>query len=203
MLEQLLISGKLGDGCLVRVSETSGTTIKFNTVAMNYLVHKKLQLELNGIGTSNITYGTSGYKKGKLIPRFSSHVDERITKVYEMSKLECINKLNKIGLIYLFLDDGSLHKHKYFGNIYCNTFTDEEIEALRNKIDNFYPQSKTSKLYDRKKDGRVYPYVSIHKASMLEFLKDIQEFVIKYEISDMFYKAGLPSTTISNESTPK
>ena len=32
---------------------------------------------------------------------------------------------------------------------------------------------------------------------MFDFLKDIQDFVIKYDIQDMFYKANIPSTTIS------
>jgi hypothetical protein len=40
-------------------------------------------------------------------------------------------------------------------------------------------------------------YVTIHKITMLEFLKDLQEFVINNDIKTMFYKADLPSTTIS------
>lgn len=197
MVEQLLYSGKLGDGCIVRQSPTSNASILFNTINMDYLVHKKCILEQNDISTSHITYGTSGYKKGRLIPRFSSRVDERITKVANMSKLECIKALDKQGLIYLFLDDGSLHKHKLFGNIYCNSFNDEEIQALIDKIYELYPGTRCSKLYDRKKDGRVYPYISIKKVTMFDFLIDIRKFVEKYDIQDMFYKAGIPSTTIS------
>jgi len=197
MIEQLLISGKLGDGCLVRRNENSNAFIMFNSTTMDYLIHKKVELEKAGIGTTRITYGTSGYIKNKKIPKFTTRVDKRITKVYDMSKLECIKNLDKIGLIYLFLDDGSLHKKKLFGNIYCNTFNDIEVSELINKINYYYPLANAKKLYDRKKDGRCYPYIIIHKLGMLEFLKDIQEFVIKYDINDMFYKAGLPSTTIS------
>lgn len=197
MLEQLLYSGKLGDGCLIKQSKTSNAIITFNTICIDYLIHKKCILEQNNITTSHITYGLSGYKKGRKIPRFSSRVDERITRVYDMTKLECIKSLDKQGLIYLFLDDGSLHKTKLFGNIYCNSFNEEEVKALINKIFELYPGVRCSKLIDRKKDGREYPYVSIKKATMFDFLKDIQDFVIKYDIQDMFYKANIPSTTIS------
>lgn len=203
MIEQLLISGKLGDGCIVRKSSTAKAIIMFNTISMDYLIHKKVILEKNGIGTSNIHYGMSGYKKGRKIPRFSSHVDTRITKVSEMSILECINKLDKIGLIYLFLDDGSLHQKRRFGNLYCNSFKEDEVEALIQKIWELYPIKRCSKLFDKKKDGRVYPYITIKRDTMEAFLIDLQNFLNKYEIKDMFYKAGLPSTTISDESTFK
>ena len=203
MLEQLLISGKLGDGCLVKQSDASNAIIMFNTICYDYLIHKKVILEKNNIRTSRITYGKSGYKKDRKIPRFSSFVDPRITKVYDTSVLDCIKALNKIGLMYLFLDDGSLHKKKRFGNIYCNTFTEEEVEALVAKIWELYPIKRCSKLFDRKKDGRVYPYVSIKRDTMEAILLDLQKFVKEYDIKDMFYKAGLPSTTISEESTLK
>ena len=42
MLEQLLYSGKLGDGCLVKQSKTSNATITFNTICIDYLIHKIL-----------------------------------------------------------------------------------------------------------------------------------------------------------------
>lgn len=38
---------------------------------------------------------------------------------------------------------------------------------------------------------------------MLEFLKDVKNLLIKYDIKDMFYKAEIPSTTIPKGSTLK
>ena len=201
MLEQLLYSGKLGDGCLVHRAKTS--VIKFSSKCLNYLIHKKVILESNYIKTSSITYGKSGYTGKYNIAKFSSYSDLKIERVYNMTKVECIKSLDKIGLIYLFLDDGSLHKSAKFGNIYCNSFTDEEVEALIDKIWELYPIKRCSKLYDKKKDGRCYPYIYISKFTMKLFLKDISEFVTKYNITDMFYKADLPSTTIPDGSTSK
>lgn len=201
MLEQLLYSGKLGDGCLVHRAKTS--VIIFSSKCLNYLVHKKLILEINGIRTSNITYGKSGYTGRYDIARFSSYSDLRIENVYDMSKCTCIKNLNKLGLIYLFLDDGSLHKKAKTGHIYCNSFTDEEVEVLIDKIWELYPIKRCSKLYDKKKDGRCYPYIYISKYTMKEFVKDVAKFVTYYNITDMFYKADLPSTTIPNGSTSK
>ena len=199
MLKQLLLSAKLGDGCYIK--QRVNASLSFNSVALNYLIHKKIILEKNGINTSHLSYGYSGYKLKKKIPRFYTKVDERLTEIYNMSKLECIQQLNKIGLIYLYLDDGSIHKRNGTGHIYCNSFSIEETETLINKIYELYPIKRASINYDRKKDGRCYPYVYIPKIVMIDFVKDVKNFLNKYDINDMLYKTVIPSTTIPKGST--
>lgn len=197
MVEQIILSGKLGDGCLVKYCKNA--IIRFNSIHLNYLIFKKIQLEMGGIRTTDISFGISGYNRQRKIPKFSSHVDERITKAYYMSKKECIENLDIIGIIMLFLDDGSYHKRAGTGNLYVNTFTLEELNALIDKIYEYYPQKKCSIYHDNKKDGRSYPYLYIPKTVMENFKKDIAMFVKTYNIPEMFYKAGLPSTTIRKE----
>lgn len=201
MLKQLLLSAKLGDGCYVK--QCKNAILIFNSTTINYLVHKKVILEKYGIRTSSLSYGVSGYKPNKKIPKFSTRVDERLTEIYDMSKLECITQLDKIGLIYLYLDDGSIHKRNGTGHIYCNSFSIEEVNALIDKIYELYPIKKSSINYDKKKDGRCYPYVYIPKVVMLDFLKDVKNLLVEYDIKDMFYKAEIPSTTIPKGSTLK
>ena len=203
MYNQVLLSGKLGDGCIVRRSETSNATISFNAKHINYLLFKKKELDKIGIDTGGITYGRSGYKKTSIIPKFMTKIDTRITKVSHLSKIECIQNLNKLGLIMLYLDDGAYHKSHNTGHLYVNTFNEEELQALITKIYELYPIKKCTIQHDNKKDGRSYPYLYIPVNTMKSFKEDVKKFLEDNNIDEMLYKVGLPSTTISNESTLK
>ena len=195
---QFLLSSKLGDGCYVK--HTSGSCyLQFVSFHLDYITLMKSNLDSNGIKTSNLRIQKSGYKKDSSGYAFTSRIDERIKEVYEMSVIEVITNLNAEGLCYLFIDDGSFHQRKHFGHIYCNSFSDEEVEALINKIYELYPDKKCSKRLDKKKDGRVYPYIYIPVSVMNTFKKDLEEFIRSKEIYSFLYKVGQPSQTIEKQ----
>ena len=107
-----------------------------------------------------------------------------------MSTIEILHKLDIQGLVYYFLDDGTYHQRKHFGHLYCNTFSDDEVEVLIDVLYKFYPQKRCTKRFDRKKDGRQYPYIYIPVVVMNEFKKDIKNFLEENNIDSLMYKVG-------------
>lgn len=199
LISQLILSLKLGDGCLVDQSKTKHYYLQTNSINLDYITHKKVRLEKLGVKTNRLRIGKSGYKESSKIYTFTTPINPLISNVGSMIVSECIRNLNKIGLIYFFLDDGSLHKRKAFGHIYCNTFSDSEVEVLIERIFQLYPYKRCSKRIDKKKDGRKYPYIYIPVSTMNEFRKDIEKFLNYYDIQSLMYKAVLPSQTVENK----
>lgn len=199
-LEDILISGKLGDGCFVKKHKSS----YFQTVSKNidYLDFKRSVIRENGILSGRLNVTRSGYNKNKHSYNFSTVSDPKIGYINDLSISEAIKKLTKNGLILYYLDDGSLHKHKEFINLYCNTFSIEEINLLIEKIWSFYPIKVANILWDRKKDGRKYPYLYVSCTTARVFCEDVKHFLIKHNIISLLYKVknkkNLPSTTIES-----
>ena len=107
-----------------------------------------------------------------------------------MQICDILHNLDKQGLVYYFLDDGTFHQKKHFGHLYCNTFSDEEVETLIDVFYKFYPQKRCSKRIDKKKDGRQYPYIYIPVVVMNEFREDIYNFLTENDIVSLKYKIG-------------
>ena len=192
---QLLYSLKIGDGCFVTQCKNKNNSnpnyyLMVNSINLDYLSYKKSQLDKLGVITQPIHIGKSGYKDTSIIYSFGTRNHYLISKVGNMSITDILNSLNIEGLIYYFLDDGTFHQKKHFGHLYCNTFSDEEVEILINVIYKFYPQKECSKRIDRKKDGRQYPYIYIPVTVMNEFKKDIHKFLKENNIVSLMYKVG-------------
>lgn len=192
---QLLYSLKIGDGCFVTQCKDKSNKrphyyLKSMSINLDYLSHKKSEIEKLGIITQPLHTGKSGYKESSVIYNFATRNHYLISKVGNMSVTEVLNKLNKEGLVYYFLDDGTFHQKKHFGHLYCNTFTDDEVQTLIEVMYKFYPQKKCAKRIDKKKDGRQYPYIYIPVVVMDEFRKDVKDFLEKYEIKSLMYKVG-------------
>ena len=193
---QLLYSLKLGDGCFVTYSTgkrfgTINYSVQCSSINLDYISHKKSKLDKIGVVTQNLRLSKSGYKKDSSVYVFGTRNHQLLTKVGNMSVLEILDNLDIEGLVYFFLDDGTFHQKKHFGHIYCNTFTDEEVEKLIDVMFHFYPQKRCVKRIDRKKDGRQYPYIYIPVVVMNEFKKDIQNFLEQNEIHSLMYKVGI------------
>lgn len=201
---QLLLSGKIGDGCYV--TQTSEKlrfgeyrySMSFTSKNLDYLAHKKLELKKLGVVTGKFKKVESGYKKGNFSSVFYTRVHPYLTKIGNISILECVNNLNMKGLIYYYLDDGTYHQKRHFMQLYCNTFNEEEVNALIEKIYEIYPIKRCSKRWDRKKDGRKYPYLYIPVSTSNIFKEDVKNFLINNDIPSMLYKSGSPSTTIES-----
>lgn len=192
---QLLYSLKLGDGGFVQNStgERFGRvtySLLISSINLDYLVHKKTELERQGIFTQPLRTAKSGFKEDSIIYVFGTRVHYHITKVANMKISDILHKLDIQGLVYYFLDDGTFHQKKHFGHLYCNTLNDEEVDILINVLYKFYPQKKCVKRIDKKKDGRQYPYIYIPVVVMNEFKKDIEKFLKANEINSLIYKVG-------------
>jgi len=197
-VQQVVISGKLGDGSLVCQSKKKGNyCIMFSAVHLDYLLFKRDVLQLF-VKATNVSIGKSGYKVGGIHYRFSTRVHPMISAIGNLSISECIEQMSLMGLVMFYLDDGTYHQRKHFMNLYCNTFSDKEIAELIAKIYQFYPVKICAKRWDRKKDGRKYPYLYIPVSTANMLKKDVAQFLLENEIYSMLYKVGLPSTTIES-----
>lgn len=192
---QLLYSLKLGDGsfitqCKNRDNQKPNFYLLIMSINLDYISHKKSQLDRLGVFTQPLHIGKSGYKDSSIIYTFGTRNHPLISKVGNMRTVDILNSLNTEGLIYYFLDDGTFHQRKHFGHLYCNTFNDKEVETLIDVMYKFYPQKRCVKRIDRKKDGRQYPYIYIPVVVMNEFKKDIHKFLEENSIDSLLYKIG-------------
>lgn len=198
MLKQLLLSAKIGDGCYYKGRSNVNYNLGFVQKGLDYITHKKNVLEQSGLKTGELRKVYSGYKKDAFSYNFWTRADKIFTEIAEMPLKNILAELDKQGLIYYYLDDGSYHKSKNTLHLYCNTFTDEEALYLADIIYKLYPIKKCSLYHDRKKDGRCFPYLYIPFVTAKEFLKDVKEFLVSNNINSMLYKVGLPPQTIES-----
>jgi hypothetical protein len=198
-LYQLLLSLKLGDGCYItqNVTENKRYRVSTNSIKRDYVEYKRSILESFGLKTKDIKC-FSGYNKNSNMYGITTHVTVETTLVGNMSLKSAIEDLDSYGIILLYLDDGSLHKTKHYMHIYCNSFSIEETNLLIDKIFSFYPQKRCALRFDRKKDGRCFPYVYVPKSVACEMNKDVRDFLISNNIDSLLYKTFLPSQTIES-----
>lgn len=118
-LYQLLLSLRIGDGCFVNQRKTLSKTYHVQTSSINkdYLMQKEKVFNAYKIKTRAMRC-VSGYKEDSDICGFVTATTPEITCVGNMDKLSVIDQLDILGLIYYYLDDGSLHKTKHYMNIY-------------------------------------------------------------------------------------
>lgn len=192
---QFLLSAKLGDGAYI--AHPSGSTyFQFTSYKPDYIYHVKQLLSNAGFMFIPIRTVHSGYKKGSTGLQLCTRIDDRLKVIRKLSIMDTLSNLDTVGLSYLFLDDGSIHKHKFFGNLYCNTFTDIEVQKLIDVFYQFYPVKCCVKGVDRKKDGRQYPYVRIPRAVMDLFKHDVKKLIDENGLRCFDYKVVSPSQTI-------
>ena len=198
-LFQLLLSMKIGDGCYINHRKLYAPTycLSTNSINKDYVDYKKQELNKHNIYTSEFL-GKSGYASKKPIYGVRTRVEPEITLVGRMTISEILDNLDLYGLILYYLDDGSLHKSKYFMHIYCNKFTDEEVEQLIDVIHKFFPEKRCSHRKEHKKDGRTFNYVYINKQVAEKFSEYVREFLLENNINSLLYKTISPSQTIEN-----
>lgn len=171
---QVFLTAHLGDGC-IHTSNSNSTYYITNCIHEEYIDFKKTLL-------GNM------FKKKKLIPengyantpiwgmRSKSSKDLNILK--EMDISEVVNHLDELGIALWFYDDGSLHRVKGFYNLNTHKFPKEiQEEVFIPFFHKFgiYPTLRT----ERKKDGRLFYYLSINKYNGAD---KISEILSKYPI---------------------
>lgn len=198
-LYQLLLSLKIGDGCYVNQRKKSKPTYYLTTRSINsdYIDYKQHLLNKYNIFTRKFT-GVSGFNSLKIQSCFRTRVEPEITLVGRMSVDEILDCLDIYGLCLYYLDDGSLHKHKHFMNLNCNSFTYKETEHLIDVIYKIFPIQRCSHRIDKKKSGKQYNYVYVPPKVAREFSKYVHKFLIDNNIQSLLYKTIPPSQTIES-----
>lgn len=200
VVNPIILSGKLGDGCIFKNNEgQKDYNISFVSKNLDYLTYKRDELS-KVVKVSNLRKQKSGYKEGAFSFTFTTYMSTLVTNVANLSVTECIEALTKESFIMFYLDDGTYHQKKHFMHLYCNEFTELEVESLISKVYSLYPYKRCSLRWDKKKDGRKYPYIYIPVKTASEIKKDVENFLIKNEIYSLLYKVGVdsPSETIEN-----
>lgn len=153
--KQVILSGVLGDGSLSK----SGRLF-YNSIHKEYMEFKK---EILGeLSKSNVrTKMNTGYKRAE-IHSISSLTNEYGKQIFEKGVENFLSDLDELGLAMWFYDDASKHKVASFYNINTHHFPEDfqrkYFIPLLNSL-NIYPRIA----YDKKKDGRCFPYLYIPK----------------------------------------
>lgn len=162
---QLLISGMLGDGCLIKSGAMS-----FSCMHEEYMLLK--QQLARGVASAVTTVPNRGFKQDAVISKVAAGVTPFGKKLYGMSLADAVDQLDELGLALWIFDDGSLHKKSYFYNINTHSFSLEDQEniliPLLNKF-NIFPKI----MPERKKDGRVFNYLYVGKFDGADVISDL------------------------------
>lgn len=173
---QIAYASILGDGSI----DTNGFKYEYRLKftqgdkQYNYFKFKK-----NMFNCVKERKGESGYTNKMSINNTS-------TKMFLLpvkTKLECIKQLDLRGLAILYMDDGSTGNNlRGWGTrIHCNNFSDEETEALINKLSEYGIMSKN---FPVGSGDKVYNEIHINTDNSLVFFKKIAP----YMHTDCFYK---------------
>lgn len=186
----IILSGKIGDGCIYKNNnEQKDFNISFVSINLDYLSYKRDTL-IKFVKCSHIRTQKSGYKEGNISYTFATHKSSKVTQVANMTIEEVIANLTKESLTIYYLDDGTYHQKKHFMHLYCNEFTEEQANMLADKIFSLYPIKRPNLRWDKKKDGRKYPYLYIPVATANEIKRDVESFLEVNEIYSLMYKVG-------------
>lgn len=180
-------NAKLGDGCIVKQSKNA--SLMFMSTDLSLIELKRNLCEIEGFELGKIGTQKSGYGGTKTIYKFSTCVNEEITRVADSSVSDVIKTLDKVDLFLWFMDDGSWHKRKHFMNLYSNMLNDVETNELIAKISDIYGISPKV-VKDRKKDGRSFNYLYFPRELVKRFRPEFKEYVIGYGLESMYYKFG-------------
>ena len=188
---QVLLTGKLGDGCLtIPKSSTTQSHYSTNCIHKEYLEFKQTLL---GWLTNKIGYREHNGYSQKPIYTLSSSPHPFITYLRNLSIEETLKYINDLGIALWFYDDGSLHKNKLFYNLNTQAFSREINEDVF--VPFFKSYGITAKTtIERKKDGREFWYLRISK---YEGAYEISQILSKYKIDCYNYKIW-SSETIQN-----
>lgn len=179
---QVLLTGIFGDGSLAKpINTNSNSNYTTNCIHKEYLEYKK---ELLGDLAYEIhRVEENGFTK-KPIYCMGTHKNSEITKIRNLSLEECLNLMDDLGVALWFYDDGSLHKSKLFYNLNTHAFSREINEDLFVPYFRKY-DIKAKVLPERKKDGRVFWYLTISK---FEGAYEISNILLKHYVDCFNYK---------------
>lgn len=188
---QVLLTGVLGDGCFNRDKRVNHNLYLASSIHKEYMELKK---QLLGDLTSQEvrTNINNGYKKGTIYTiRTVTREEFQYIKTAPIATI--IQLMDELGLALWVYDDGSLHKNKGYYNIYTCS---HDIETHENVFVPFLKDRfgiKASIRTDKKKDGRVFFYLSVGKYDGAHV---INAALSKYKVSCFNYKLWSSETNL-------
>lgn len=191
----LAINALIGDGCLSKTGVNYRAL--FNGINMEWVSFKRDLAIKEGFRPSNLSYGSSGYTGRKDIIGFRTKKDPLFTMIVQLGRKRILERLSKMDLILWYIDDGSWHKRARTMHLYCNDLSEPEVDTLIERITVLYGTSPSIK-WDRKKDGRQYPYLYFPRKLTNKFWRDTRRFIKWNGLNSLAYKVGETSTTIRN-----
>lgn len=180
-------NAKLGDGCITK--QCKNASLGFTSTDLDLMLIKKAMCNKEGYTVGEIGTQKSGYGGTKTIYKFTTRVDEEITKVADASLSELIKTIDKVDLFLWFMDDGSWHKNRHTMHLYSNMLNDAETDELIARIGELYGIAPRPRK-DRKKDGRSFNYLYFPRELVKVFRPEFKEYVMSYGLESMFYKFG-------------
>lgn len=196
-MDYLAVNAKLGDGCLVQQKEGHGVAAQYNGKNFQWINFKRETALHREYQCSEMKAAFSGYKNDFSLVQFRINVDPRMTRVYCMPIIDVLSNLRKLDLIMWYIDDGSWHKRAKTMHLYCNALTEYEVKVLQERIYKLYHAEARLK-WDKKKDGRRYPYLYFTRPLTNKFWKDVRRFIRLCNLDTLTYKVGETPTTIRN-----
>lgn len=177
---QVFLASQLGDGCITKTNSNSfyySTNCKFEEyidfkhTLLGDMFKKKSLLQENGFSKTPIYV-------------MRSKSSSQLCNIKQMSISDVISKLDELGIALWFYDDGSLHQRNLFYNLNTHKFSKDIQENVFIPFFNelgIYPTLRV----ERKKDGRVFYYLTIGK---YDGAMKISQILSKYPVNCYSYK---------------
>lgn len=190
---QVILASLLGDGSLYHRAPNIEKSLVLSSIKRRYLMYKCLVLATNIFSEKGFKPmdNSAGYKKGSSIYQKESFSHPQITFLGSQSPETWVSRLDECGLALWFFDDGSLHQKKKFYNLYTNSFSVEQVNNFIGLLQEKFGLAGKLR-FDRKKDGRCFPYIYFGTESA----KLISKILMKYSGHELDYKIIPSSTTI-------
>ena len=180
-------NAKLGDGCIVQ--QAKNASLGFMSTDLSLLLLKKEMCKNEGLYVGEIGTQKSGYGGTKIIYKFNTRINTKITEVANASLSELIATLDKEDLFLWYMDDGSWHINRHTMHLYSNMLNDAETDELITHIGDIYGIAPRPRK-DRKKDGRSFNYLYFPRDLVKRFRPEFKDYAMSYGLESMYYKFG-------------
>ena len=177
---QVFLTSQLGDG-YIQTTNSNSTFYITNCKFEEYIDFKSILL--GNMFKHKSLLKENGFAKTPIYVIRSKSSSE-LLNIKQLSISNIVNQLDELGIALWFYDDGSLHQTKLFYNLNTHKFSREVQEEVFIPFFNrlgVYPTLRT----ERKKDGRIFYYLSIGK---FDGAIKISQILSKYPVDCYSYK---------------
>lgn len=184
LIERLALNAKLGDGTIRK--QNNAYSMAFTSTSLDYLMYKRSIC--SEYTPTKLRTQKSGYLGKKIIYVFSVRHTQEAKICYELSNGEAIETIDSVDLAMWILDCGSVHTRHGTLHLYCNSLSSDETLGLIDKVYDLYPIKVSKLCFDKKQDGRSFPYIYIPRITAEAIQVDIENFLNLNDIMSLKYK---------------